>query len=198
MIQVDTIVHVCTIIHVTISIPDDKPRTAARVPHADPPADELTDRIIADFRTTMGAMKCAMSERLVRLGISMAQLHIMYTLKRDGVMTMSRLADVLGVSLSNASGLVDRMEERGFVERHRVPEDRRVVLVRGTAAGAQLLEDNDAVSDSLMRDVLARLDPAELPVIARAVGEVRAALEATTAQPLPEREPVGSPEHRSR
>ena len=46
----------------------------------------------------MGAMKCAMSERLVRLGISMAQLHIMYTLQRNGEMTMSRLADVLDVS----------------------------------------------------------------------------------------------------
>ena len=67
-------------------------------------------------------MKCAMSERLVRLGISMAQLHIMYTLERNGVMTMSRLADVLGVSLSNASGLVDRMEERGYIERTCVPK----------------------------------------------------------------------------
>ena len=75
-------------------------------------------------------MKCAMSERLVRLGISMAQLNIMYTLQRNGVMTMSRLADVLGVSVSSATGLIDRMEERGYIERTRVPEDRRIVLVR--------------------------------------------------------------------
>ena len=40
---------------------------------------------------------------------------------------MSRLADVAGVSLSNATGLVDRMEERGYIERTRVPEDRRIV-----------------------------------------------------------------------
>ena len=90
-------------------------------------------------------MKCAMSERLVRLGISMAQLNIMYTLQRDGEMTMSRLADVLNVSLSNATGLVDRMEERGFVERTRVPEDRRVVLVRITPAGTRVIEENDAL-----------------------------------------------------
>ena len=45
---------------------------------------------------------------------------------------MSRLAEMLDVSLSNATGLIDRMEERGFVERIRVPEDRRVVLVRIT------------------------------------------------------------------
>ena len=145
-----------------------------------PAADELREQIIADFRVTIGAMKCAMSERLVRLGISMAQLHIMYTLERNGVMTMSRLADVLGVSLSNASGLVDRMEERGYIERTRVPEDRRIVLVRVTEAGTRMIQENDALSDELMRDVLGRLNPAELPVIARATAEVRAALEATT------------------
>jgi DNA-binding MarR family transcriptional regulator len=146
-------------------------------------ADELTDRIIADFRVTIGTMKCAMSERLVRLGISMAQLNIMYTLQRSGVMTMSHLADVLGVSLSNATGLVDRMEERGFIERSRVPEDRRVVLVHVTGAGTRMIQENDALSDELMRKVLARLDPAELPAIAHAVAEVRSALELTAALP---------------
>ena len=45
-------------------------------------------------------------------------------------MPMSRLAEMLDVSLSNATGLIDRMEERGFVERIRVPDDRRVVLVQ--------------------------------------------------------------------
>jgi DNA-binding MarR family transcriptional regulator len=146
-------------------------------------ADELTDRIVADFRVTIGTMKCAMSERLVRLGISMAQLNIMYTLQRNGDMTMSHLADVLGVSLSNATGLVDRMEERGFIERSRVPEDRRVVLVHVTQAGTQLIQESDALSDELMRNVLAHLDPAELPAIAHAVAEVRSALEVTATLP---------------
>ena len=66
---------------------------------------------------------------------------------------MGRLADLLGVSLSNASGLIDRLEERGFVERTRVPEDRRIVMVRVTDAGTKLIEQNDALSDELMRDV---------------------------------------------
>jgi len=159
---------------------------------------ELAEQIIADFRVTIGAMKCAMSERLVRLGISMAQLNIMYVLQRNGVMTMSRLADLLGVSMSNASGLVDRMEERGFIERTRVPEDRRIVLVHVTEAGTRMIQENDALSDELMRDVLGRLDPAELPAIARAVAEVRSALEATTALSAPDRRPISTQNARSR
>jgi DNA-binding MarR family transcriptional regulator len=148
---------------------------------------ELADRIIADFRVTIGRMKCAMSERLVRLGVSMAQLNIMYTLQRDGTMTMSQLADVLGVSVSNATGLIDRLEERGFVERSRVPEDRRIVMVRVTDAGARLIQENDAMSDELMRDVLDHLDPADLPIVAHVVAELRSAMTETAAQPLPDR-----------
>ena len=60
----------------------------------------------------MSELKCASSERLLRLGVSMAQLNIMYMLQRNGEMTMSHLADVLNVSFSNATGLIDRMEER--------------------------------------------------------------------------------------
>jgi DNA-binding MarR family transcriptional regulator len=165
-------VHVNIMVHVTRTI--SAPATTT---------DELTEQIIADMKLTTWAMKCAMSERLVRLGVSMAQFHILVTLQRSGVMTMSRLADLLGVSQSNASGLIDRLEERGFVVRTRVAEDRRIVLVTVTDAGTKLIQENDALSDELMRDVLARLDRAELPAIARATAEVRVALEATTTPP---------------
>jgi len=153
------------------------------IPNPAPAVDDLVEQIIADMKKTTWAMKCAMSERFVRLGISMAQFHIAVTLQRNGIMPMSRLAELLGISQSNASGLIDRLEERGYVERNRVPEDRRIVLVRVTDAGAKLIEQNDALSDDLMRDVLGRLDPTELPAIARATAEVRSALEATTNVP---------------
>ena len=51
----------------------------------------------------------------------MAQLHVMNLLERHGEMPMSRLAEMIDVSDSNATGLIDRVEERGFVERIRVP-----------------------------------------------------------------------------
>ena len=186
-------IHVGNIVDVTQII--DSPATIGLDRSA---GDDPTERIIADFRVTIGAMKCAMSDRLVRLGISMAQLNIMYTLQRNGVMTMSRLADVLGVSVSSATGLVDRMEERGYIERTRVAEDRRIVNVRVTETGTRMIQENDALSDELMRDVLGRLDPVELPVIARAVAEVRAALEASTAQPARNLHETSTPTPRSR
>jgi len=163
-----------------------------------PKSEALIESIIADFRSSIGAMKCAMSERLVRLGISMAQLNIMYTLHRDGEMTMSRLADVLNVSLSNASGLVDRLEERGFIERTRVPEDRRVVRVRVTPAGVRLIEEHDAGTDALLHDVLDRLDPGQLSAVASAVAQFRTGLQASTVGDGADRHSVSTSAPRSR
>jgi DNA-binding MarR family transcriptional regulator len=140
--------------------------------------------IIADFRASMTMLKCASSERVLRLGISMAQLHILYTLQRSGEMTMSRLAEVLNVSLSNATGLIDRIEERGYVERSRVPEDRRIVMIRVTPEGSRMLDELDALSDELLRSVLGQIAPSKLSGVAAAAAALRDALAVATGDPL--------------
>lgn len=184
-------IHLTKIVHVTRTIlpgPSESARPAAK---ADP-----TVRIITDFRATMTQLKCAMSERLLRQGVSMAQLNILYTLHRSGEMPMSRLADLLNVSLSNATGLIDRLEERGYLERTRVPEDRRVVIVRLTPIGVQMLDEQDAMTDDLLRTVLGRLRPHQLVTVAQATSDLRAAVEATTGQ-APDRHPTSTPTPRS-
>ena len=140
---------------------------------------DLTAVIIADIRATMTQLKCASSERLLRLGVSMAQVHILYTVQRSGEMTMSRLAEVLNVSLSSATGLIDRIEERGFIERNRVPTDRRIVLIRVTAAGEQMLREVDGVTEALVRSVLGRLPAAQLRGVSQAISLLRAAVDST-------------------
>jgi DNA-binding MarR family transcriptional regulator len=159
-------------------------------------ADDPYLPIIADFRAAMTALKCASSERLLRVGISMAQLHILYTLQRTGEMPMSRLADVLNVSLSNATGLIDRIEERGFVERTRVPEDRRIVLIRVTDAGRRMLDEVDAISTELLRSVFARIGRSQLTLVGRAIAELRRGLEDANSVPS-DRHPASTPAPRS-
>jgi DNA-binding MarR family transcriptional regulator len=184
-------VHLSNIVHVT--------RTISVTPEQRSQDDELDPYrpIIADFRAAMTKMKCASSERLLRLGISMAQLNILFTLQREGEMPMSRLADMLNVSLSNATGLIDRIEERGFVERSRVPEDRRIVLIRVTPAGMRMLEEVDALSDELLRGVLSRLGRSRLAGVAQAVADLRDALDEALGPRRPDRHTDSIPAPRS-
>jgi DNA-binding MarR family transcriptional regulator len=160
------------------------------------PGGDQIEPIIADFRTAITTLKVLSNERVLKAGLSMAQINILYTLKRCGEMPMSRLAEMLNVSLSNATGLIDRIEERGYVERTRVPEDRRIVLIRVTAAGEQMLRDLDVLSDDLLRSVLGRLDRAELTAVATAFASIRDAL-VDAAGGLPDRHGGSIPSPRS-
>ena len=80
--------------------------------------------------------------RIFRTGIdgslSIIQLHALSTLEARGPLSMGRLADELDVSVASVTGIVDRLEERGLIERRPQPSDRRVIEVHVTEAGRQV------------------------------------------------------------
>jgi len=143
-----------------------------------PPVDRsaVTAKMIAELRGALGELHCVGSQRLVRRGVSMSHFHLMAMLERHGELPMSRIADVLDISLSNATGLIDRMEERGLVERARVPDDRRVVLVRVTDDGRRVLADLEVFRDEVVARILGRLDDRQLSRLVAAVGDLRTAI----------------------
>jgi DNA-binding MarR family transcriptional regulator len=106
----------------------------------------------------------------------------MWRLEESGELAMSRLADFLDVSLSNATGLVDRMEERGLVERTRVSDDRRVVLVGLTPAGRDVLAEIQMLKQDLMNAILERLDERRLIRLQAALRDFRGAVRAEEAE----------------
>jgi DNA-binding MarR family transcriptional regulator len=136
----------------------------------------LTKQMIAEFRVVLREMKCVGSQRLVRRGISMTHLHVMSMLERHGEMAMSRVAEALDVSPSDTTGLIDRMEERGLVERIRVPGDRRVVIVRLTAAGRRSLADVEVFRDEAIGRILKQLDGRQIARLAACLEDLRAAV----------------------
>jgi DNA-binding MarR family transcriptional regulator len=154
-----------------------------RVSRTTSPDHALRDRIIVDLRAAMAELRCIGSERLMRVGVSMTQLHVISMLDRHGDMPMSRLAEMLDVSLSNATGLVDRMEERGLIERVRVPDDRRVVMVHITAAGRTLLDDVEVLRVETLQTVLDHLDQHQLDGMAKAATDLHTAITAVVATP---------------
>ncbi|MBF6605279.1 MAG: MarR family transcriptional regulator [Chloroflexi bacterium] len=146
---------------------------------------ELVDRIMDELHHFIGELRCAGTERLVRAGVSMSHLHVMGLLARDGDAPMSRVADLLDVSLSNATGMVDRMAERGFVERVRVADDRRVVLVRLTDRGRAVLDEAEVIRRDLVEHLLARLEPSQLERLALTLADVHAAVAGLVAEEGP-------------
>ena len=137
---------------------------------------EALDRIVAGIHDMIAGFRCAGTGRLVKAGVSMTHMHVMWLLQHHGDLSMSRLAELLDVSFSNATGIVDRMAERGLVERVRVPDDRRVVIVRASAEGARQRDEIEALKQGRMRAILERLNPEQLTRIHGAIGDLRNAV----------------------
>jgi DNA-binding MarR family transcriptional regulator len=75
------------------------------------------------------------------LGLTVAQVDVLRQLNALGATPMSRLAEILNCEASNLTGLVDRLELRGLVERQADPTDRRVRLLALTAEGEKASQD---------------------------------------------------------
>src|SRR5205814_9835177 len=75
--------------------------------------------------------------------LSLVHLNVLYELDTNGPLSMGRLAELLEVSIASATGIVDRMEKRGLVERRHDPHDRRVVVVHPTSAAAEVFTTID-------------------------------------------------------
>jgi DNA-binding MarR family transcriptional regulator len=182
MVHVDQIIGIDTmmlgdyIVHSMRTIPVPTSAAIPSAPGAPASHDALLDAVVGELHEMVGMMRCAGTGRMVKSGISMTHLHILWLLEHHGDITMGRLAELVDVSLSNASGLIDRMEERGLVERIRVPDDRRVVLVRASAEGERMRDEIEAIKQDQMRSILGNLDRNQLTRLFGAVGDLRGAM----------------------
>jgi len=70
--------------------------------------------------------------------LSPVQCHVLHLIEPGRPLPMSRLADTLSCDASNVTGLVDRLESRGLVQRQPSAHDRRVKVLHLTPTGSRL------------------------------------------------------------
>jgi DNA-binding MarR family transcriptional regulator len=80
-----------------------------------------------------------LSKELNRDNISFAQFFLLSYLSTSREMTMTDIARKMGHSTAAATGLVDRLEKLGYMERTHAIDDRRKVMVRITSNGIELV-----------------------------------------------------------
>lgn len=124
-------------------------------------------------------LRKAVERRIFERGLSVTPGEaraLIHASKLDGG-RQSLLAERLGVEPMTVSGYIDRLEERGLVERRTDPRDRRAKCVHVTEEAATLLEDARAAATSVMDDLLTDADPKERAVLERMLKDMRARLQ---------------------
>ena len=70
--------------------------------------------------------------------LSEPQCHVLRLVEPGAAVPMRQLVGSLGCDASNVTGIVDRLETRGLVQRTACPRDRRIRMVRLTPRGAEM------------------------------------------------------------
>ena len=77
----------------------------------------------------------------LNMDLTAAQLRTLLLLYTRGPCRMTEVAGALGVTMATGTGVIDRMVERGIVERDSDPDDRRLVICRLSPQGQRMVAD---------------------------------------------------------
>ncbi|MCG6156443.1 MarR family winged helix-turn-helix transcriptional regulator [Rubinisphaera margarita] len=110
-------------------------------------------------------------------GLTASQYNVLRILRGEGApLPCLEIASRMIQVVPAITGLIDRLEKHGLVERKRCDKDRRVIYIALTEKAESLLKEMDDPVMDMHRDVLGHLSKSELTEITRLLDKARAGL----------------------
>jgi len=112
------------------------------------------------------------------LPLTIAQLKSMFFISNQGSTNLGKLAAALGVTSTNTTGIIDRLVKQGLVSRTENVQDRRMLSLRATDKGEELVANLRERRRGYMSEVLERMSVDELTTLAQGLISLVKAAEA--------------------
>lgn len=104
----------------------------------------------------------SLSAALDDLNLSAAEINALANLGEGGTLSVRQLSERTGTRASTLTGLLDRLENRGYLVRELDPSDRRSFRLPLTGLGQEVAARALAAVADLEREALSRLDATQL------------------------------------
>ena len=130
---------------------------------APPELESLSDT----FRAVSRLLRERTQRALAPWEVTPAQARALGVLVRHGPVRLGALSEHLHIAPRSATEVVDALQDRGLVERHPDPADRRATLVAPTAHGTEVAAGIRAARSTQAEEFFAGLAPADRATLAR-------------------------------
>ncbi len=84
--------------------------------------------------------------------LSIAEISVLIWMNRRPACRATELATMIGIPTSTVTGILDRLEKRGFLERSQDPNDRRSIQITATPNTRELVAELKAPMESMLRE----------------------------------------------
>jgi DNA-binding MarR family transcriptional regulator len=129
----------------------------------------LTREIIFAIRRMLQAKELYNKELKKKYQVSSSQLNCILALYEQGPLSPSQIAGHIMVNSSTVTGIIDRLENKGLVERKRISYDRRVITVELTKTGKHLAENAPPPIQQRVLDGLKSMSRQDIEQIVRSL-----------------------------
>ena len=129
----------------------------------------LMERLSYLLKRTFALVEATIEPGLARLGVNGREFGLLTLLEAEGPASQQRLADRIDVDRTTMVALIDALEEKRLVKRHKDPSDRRAYVLEVTAAGHKRLRDALNAVERAEQQALAPLSAAEAATLTRAL-----------------------------
>lgn len=145
--------------------------------------DPVTRALLMEHLAEMGGLSTLLSAAIAaRAGINPTDLESLDLLRRHGPMTAGRIAERTGLTTGAITGVIDRLERRGYARREADPTDRRRVVVHAEVDVAEReLGPHYASLAEAMTAIVNDYSDQELALILGAVQRFNEAMRASVA-----------------
>ena len=104
--------------------------------------------------------------------LSITEIHTIEAIGREGSRTMGEIAHDLRITVGTLTTAINRLIKKGYVERKRIEEDRRVVIVSLTEIGKEVFDVHSVFHKDMIDGILKNFQGQELEVLTKALGKV--------------------------
>ncbi len=121
---------------------------------------------------TARSMKRALDSQLARIGVTASQHVIISTLAHEDGLSLSEVGKRAYLDRPAITGLADRLEKDGLVERRRSTNDRRVIKLHLTRKGRNLLTEMNLIATTVDQELVSDLSKQELRELRRLITRI--------------------------
>lgn len=146
----------------------------------DQPFQDIRHEAVLSVLHTATFLSSAGAELFRKYDLTVAQFNVLFALKyKKGDITQSTLSQRLVVTRASMTSVLDKLEEKGLVERHAVPENRRIYHIALTPEGRKRVNEIEPMYRDDLHAVMSELTDAECRALIAMLERVRNQARAT-------------------
>ena len=104
--------------------------------------------------------------------LSITEVHTLAAIGAGKAKTMTQVAASLKISVSTLTTAINKLVDKKYVSRFRVPEDRRIVKIELTGDGVEAVEEHEEFHRKMISEVIAELNEEEQKILIQSLDNI--------------------------